>query len=331
MTTITIASPPNSRINGDGLRHYTWQGQLYPSVTTVQRMAGIPHGLHQWAISQVVKRATGEAETLNAMLTRERRKRERVLEANRIEEASRWLRKAATEERDRAAAVGSAVHDAVAVGLSPNDIPDVLETLKDGVPVTVDGIAVRRRVEQFHDWLRASRGAVLAQEFQVFNLSAGYGGSGDLMVGFAGGRVVLVDLKTGTSVFVEHVIQLRAYEESEFSGRDDVVDVGVTGLLRDITDRGVLHLAEDHWEYIGLRDSPEAGIAFRGLLTFASFMSQHPTLDGLVTGRRTNRTCPVCADPLEGEAKERRVVADGGLQTIHTHPGCTPGQLAIAA
>jgi hypothetical protein len=332
MTTITISSPANARTDADGLRYYTWQGQQYPSVTTVQRMAGIPHRLHTWALSQVVARAVNEVDTLNAMLTRERKPRERVLEANRVSEASRWLRVAATEERDRAAAVGSAVHDAVATGQAPGDIPDVLDTLKDGRPVTVDGAAVRNRLVQFRGWLDATGAEVLAQEFQVFNLTVGYGGSGDLIVGFPSGRVALIDLKTGSSVFSEHAIQLRAYREAEFAGRDDVVDEVVTALLRSVTDLGILHLAEDHWEYLALRDDPGAGAAFAGLRTFAMWMAANPEIDMSVTARRTNRVCPVCSLLLETQdVKERPMLVDGRMTHVNTHRACTPGEVEAAA
>lgn len=322
MTTITISSPPDSRVR-DGLRTYRWEGRDLPSVTSVQRMAGIPHGLHQWAISQVVDRAVGQHPTLTAMLTRERKPRERALESNRVTEASRWLRVAATEERDRAAAVGSAVHDAIATGLAPDSIPDVLDTLKDGKPVTVDGIAVRNRLEQFHHWRRTSGATILAQEFQVFDLTHGYAGSGDAIVGFPNGRRVLLDFKTGSSVFAEHAVQLRAYHDAEFSGSGDVVDERVTELLRSGLGLGILHIAEDHWEYLALRDDPEAGEAFRGLLRFATWMAAHSDVETCVAGRRTNRTCPVCGDLLEGPTTLRKVVSADGLRQVATHPSCS--------
>jgi len=328
VTTITISSPPNARTNGTGLRTYTWQGRELPSVTSVQKMAGLPHGLHQWAISRVVTRATLELDTLTAMLTRERKPRERVLESNRIAEASRWLRSAATEERDMAAAVGSAVHDAAATGITPDSIPDVLDTLKDGKPVTVDGAAVRNRLAQFHDWLRTSRAEVLAQEFQVFNLTVGYGGQADLLVRFPSGRIALVDLKTGTSTYPEHVVQLRAYREAEFVGLNDEVDETLTVMLFAATDLGILHLAEDHWEYIALVDDATAGDAFRGLHAFATWMASHTDMEASVVGRRTNRTCPVCNEALLApDAKERRMVTG----VIWTHGHCTPGEERAAA
>jgi len=289
VTTITITAPAGSRVSGDGIRTYPWHGRDLLSVTSAFKKAGLSHRVHTWAISQVVARATGEADILNAMLTRERRPRERVLEKNRIAEASSWLRSAATEERDRKANIGSAVHEAAALALRPDDIPDVMETIKDGRPIVIDGHEVRTRLAQFHHWLHASGAVVLAQEFQVFNLTAGYGGSGDILVAFTGGRVALVDLKTGNSVLSEHVLQLHGYAGAEFSGRLGEVDDQVTGLLRSVTDLGILHLAGDHWEYLGLRDDDTAFPAFLGALTHAPWLSANGEIETCITARRTNR------------------------------------------
>lgn len=293
--TITITAPANSKVDGDGLRTYTWAGRQYPSVTSAFKKAGIPIALHNWAIAQVVTRAVGEAETLAAMLSRPRRPRERVLEKNREAEASKWLRSAATEERDRRAAIGSAVHDAIAAGLAPDAIPDVLETVKDGKPVIVDGVEVRSRVAQFLDWRASSGATILASEFQVFNLAAGYGGSGDLIVEFPSARRVLIDTKTGDSVFAEHVLQVVGYRNAEFSGRDDVVDPYVTGLLDGPLELGILHLSTDHWEYLQLRHDDEAWPAFLGALRYARWLAANPTVDGLVAGRRDNRVATEAA------------------------------------
>lgn len=291
--TLTITGPANARSDRDGIRTYTWKGQECLSVTSAFKKAGIALPLHSWAISQVVARATGEAETLNAMLTRPRRPREHhaTLDKKRREEAARWLRSAATEERDRRAAIGSAVHDAIAIGLAPDGIPDVLETEKDGTTQVIDGIEVRSRVVQFIDFMRHTRAAILAQEFQLFNLPAGYGGSGDLILAFPSGRRVLVDTKTGNTVLAEHVLQVNAYrgDEATFCGRDDVVDEAGTALLRSGLELGILHLDVDHWEYLHLREDPGAWPAFLGALRYARWLAGRPSVDACVASRSDNR------------------------------------------
>lgn len=262
MTTLTIAPGPlNARTDPTtGLRSYTFRGQSYPSVTSIRRMAGVPHSLVAWQLSQVIKRATGDIDTLNAMLTRERKPRERVLEANRIAEAGRWLRAAATEERDRSAALGTAVHDAAASGLALDEAAE----------------EVRPRLAMFHDFVRHTGATVLASEFQVVNTKVGYAGSVDAILGFPSGRIELVDYKTGSGVYAEHLLQIIAYANAEYAFRDDEVDGPTTDLLESITGIGLLHLADDGWDYRALDRDNGAWEAFRGLLTFARWMSDHP-------------------------------------------------------
>jgi hypothetical protein len=326
---ITIAAGPANARTISGLRYYRWMGRELPSVTTIQRMAGVPHNLHTWAISQVVDRAVGRADVLNTMLTRERRPREKVLEKNRVAEASLWLRQAATEERDRAAALGTATHDYAAAGAVPGQVPDVVEVNRDGRITLVDGARVRAKLSQFIDFLAVSGAQVLASEFQVFNLSVGYGGSGDLIVLFPSGRIVLVYIKTGNSVVAEHALQVGAYRWAEFSGRDDVVDERTTGFLRGVVGTGILHLDDDWWEYLALKDDPSAFDAFRGLLTFATWTAARPAAESITDASRSNRRCFVCHLPLPTtESIDRPILLGGELRHVKTHRLCTPGESA---
>lgn len=270
---ITISSGPrNARTDESGLRFYTWHGRELVSTTTVRRMAGVPHRLHQWAISQVVKRATGNVWTLVKMLTRKRRARERVLEKNRVEEAAKWLRQAATEERDAAAKLGTTVHDAAAAGIDINLVEE----------------KARPRLLQFRAWLAESKAEILATEFQVFNLTVGYAGTGDLLVRFPNGEIWLIDLKTGKGTFAEHALQLVAYLMAEFSGSDDIVDERVTELLQSVHGIAILHLADDHWEFRKVRPDATTFRAFRGLLAFAMWMREHDDVDDVTVAKRDN-------------------------------------------
>lgn len=263
--------PRNARTDPQtGLRFYTWQGRELPSVTTVRRLAGIPHGLHQWAINQVIARATTNIWTLVKMLTRRRRARERVLEKNRVEEAGKWLRRAATEERDAAAELGTAVHDAAAQMFDPDSVDP----------------AVRPRLLQFRAWLATARPEILGTEFQVFNLTAGYAGTADLLVRLADGSIWLIDLKTGKGTYSEHALQLIDYRTAEFVGVDDVVDERLTALLHQCSGMAVLHLADDHWEFRAIRFDQDTIDASRGLLRFAVWMHQHRSIDDVTVAVR---------------------------------------------
>jgi hypothetical protein len=286
--TLTVESGPrNARSDPEtGLRLYTWRGREYPSVTSVRRMAGVPHGLVSWLVARVIDRAVLDVGTLNEMLTRERRPRERVLESNRVAEARKWLRAASTEERDTAAALGTAVHDAAAAGMTPATVPDVVTFVKDGRVVTVDGAEVRPRLAWYLDWLRLSGATILAAEVQVWNLTAGYAGSLDLLCRFPSGATHLVDLKTGTSVYAEHLLQVMAYANAEFVGRDDEVDEAATALLRSVDGVAILHLGDEGWAYHVLDATSEAWDAFRGLLTFATWMAAHPDAASITRATR---------------------------------------------
>ena len=263
--------PRNARTDPDsGLRFYTWMGHEYPSATTVRRMAGIPHRLAQWQLTQVINRAIGDFPELEAILSRDRKPRERNLDKNRATEAAKWLRLAATEERDASAKLGTAVHDAAAQGLDPDTVEP----------------AVRPRLLQFRHWLSVARPEVLASECQVFNLTHGYAGTFDLLARFADGSIWLIDLKTGKGTYSEHLLQLLFYRNAEFVGTDDVIDQATTDLLHAVTGIAVLHLADDHWEFQRLEETPEAWRAARGLLAFATWMHEHPDIGDVTVATR---------------------------------------------
>lgn len=269
--TFVASGPQNARIDpGSGLRYYTWLDRSdLLSVTSARTEAGMPHGLHQWALSQVIDRAVDNMAELQAMLDRPRRPRERVRDKNAREEARRWLRQAATEERDLKAALGTAVHDYAAQGVVPDTIPEET-TVVDGPRTHV----VRRedilpRLSWFIGWLRVSGVRVLGQEFQVWNLTEGYAGSCDLLARFPNGQVWLIDLKTGDGTYFEHALQVSAYRHAEFVGRDGVVDEPLTALLREVVGTAVLHLGEHGWEFVSVRSDDRVYRAFLGVLAFA--------------------------------------------------------------
>lgn len=288
--TITIETSPRNAFTdpSTGMRFYRLQGRDLPSVTTLRRMAGLPHGLASWQLSKVTERATSEVETLVAMLNRPKRPRERVVEANRIKEASRWLRAAATEERDASAALGTAVHDAASRGLTPDTLPDPFEFVKDGEKVSLDAATIAPRLGWYRDWLAASQATIVASEFQVANLTVGYAGSCDLMVRFPTGAQWIVDIKTGKGLYAEHALQVLAYRNAEVVFHDDVVDERLTAELRRTSGLAVLHLADDGWTFSAFRDTDDLWEAFLGLHAFAMWAHRNPVADGLVYGSRSS-------------------------------------------
>lgn len=244
-----------------GLRFYRWQGVDYPSVTTIRRMAGLPHGLHQWAIGKVVDHAIGHAVENALRMT---------MDPSVITVIRHELRRAATAERDAAAALGTAVHDAAATRRSVEEVAEEL----------------RPRLRQYLHWLDVSGAVILASEFQVWSPSVGYAGTADLLVRLPNGSTWLIDLKTGKGVWSEHALQVIAYAGADFVGNDDVVDEELTAALKSVTGIAILHLQDDHWEFRAVRRDKDTWHAWRGLLLFAVWLFHHPDPDSVTVARR---------------------------------------------
>lgn len=264
---ITLSPGPRNAFSRDGLRFYRWRGVDYPSVTTIRRMAGLPFGLHNWTLSQVIDRAVLQHEELVAILERPRKPRERVRDKNVVKEARSWLRGAATEKRDVAAALGTAIHDAAT---SAKRLVDVDPEL-------------RPRLLQYYDWVEDSGVTILAVEKQVFNLRLGYAGTFDILGAMPDGTVWVIDLKTGRATYSDHALQLIAYSMAEFVGEDDKVDIANTKLLEGASGMALLHLRETGWEWQVVRPTPRLFKAFGGLLDFATFEHEHSDINSLLS------------------------------------------------
>lgn len=261
---ITIQIGPRNATTdpATGLRYYRWRGRDLPSVTSIRRLAGIPFGLHNWAISKVVDRAVDEWTSLGEQLA--------SADPAAVQLVRHRLRKAATDERDAAAELGTSVHDAAATGKALTDVPP----------------EVAPRLRQYLDWLRTSGAEILASEFQCWNLGIGYAGTADLLCRFPDGSIWVVDLKTGKGIYGEYALQLMAYLMAEFVGADDDVDPVVTEYLKQARGVAVLHLADDHWEFVSLRADGETWAAFRGLLAFGVWMRDHEQRESFALGSR---------------------------------------------
>lgn len=256
--------PRNAYTNSEnGLRYYRWQGIDYPSVTSIRRMAGLPFGLHAWTVSKVVDRAVMGHADIGRMLgsgTPEQ-----------VKATKSWLRAASTEERDAAASLGTRVHDAVSEGKAVIDVP------ADLAPFLL----------HFRHWMDQTKAVILLSERQVWSTTLGYAGTFDMLVRFPDGSIWVIDLKTGKGTYTDHALQCIAYAMADFVGEDDVIDHEATALLKEASGMALLHLRPDGWKFQSLRTTPEVFTAFRGLLAFAKFSSEHPTIDTLVKAEKT--------------------------------------------
>lgn len=268
-----------------GLRFYTWKDLILPSVTSTRRLIGMPFTLHQWTLSQVIDRAVTDHDLITAMLQRPKRPRERKHDANVIIEVRKHLRAAATEERDLAGDRGQRAHDAIAVGLKPDQVdPDLFGY-----------------VAQYWDWLDTMGARILWQERQVWNLTYGYAGTADALVLLPDGRIVCVDWKTSKGVYLDHAIQVIAYGMGEFVGENDVIDQKATDLLQQASTLAILHLSEHEWEWLEVRADPVIFQAFLGSLSFAKFLhAMGNSIDPVIVSKRKGGTLvPALAQGLK--------------------------------
>ena len=258
-----------------GLRFYDWQGIEYPSVTSIRRLIGMPFTLHNWTLSQVIDRAVTDHDLIGAMLKRPRRPRERAHETNILKEVRSHLRAAATEERDLAGDRGTRAHDAIALGLSPDEVdPDIF------------GYVV-----QFQDFMHTLQPRILWSERQVWNLTHGYAGTGDALMMLPDGRIFVVDYKTSKGVYIDHAIQVIAYGMAEFVGENDVIDQQATEQLLAASGLAILHLGEYEWEWIEVVADPTIFAGFLGSLAFAKFLhSKQNSIDPLIVKRSKGGT-----------------------------------------
>lgn len=105
-------------------------------------------------------------------------------------------------KRDEAAALGSRVHGwadkLLTTGLTDEDMASMDD-------------ATLKRVRAYSKWWADSGWRLRLTEAMVFNRDVGYGGTFDLLAYDENGKTVLCDIKTGTSVYREAILQLTAY------------------------------------------------------------------------------------------------------------------------
>ena len=246
--------PRNARTDDSGIRRYTWQGIEYPSVTSLRRMVGIPFTLHNWILSQHIEAA------LDLMRTPD------TIEGLPWDEVGKSIRKLGTAKRDRAADLGNRVHASTAAGMVPDKAPP------DEAPF----------LRQYQHWLKDQRPSVLLSERRVFNLRLGYGGSFDLLLNDAWGRLVLTDIKTGEGTYLDHVLQLLGYAFADFVAADsdeDRIDDEATRLLEQVVAIAILHLRPEGWRYIELVVDTRGRRAFESMARLAHWMDVE-SLDG---------------------------------------------------
>jgi len=213
---------------------YDGQIETLPSVTTVLRVLDKP-ALVPWAQGIVAEAAIAHRADLEGWV-----------QVGGVEGAIGLLKRAATTQKDKAAAVGSDVHS-------------IAERLNRGQDVAVPE-DIAPFVEAYRTWLREFEPETIAAEEMV--VGDGYAGTLDLICRIAG-ETWLIDLKTAKGVYSDTALQLAAYANARYIGRpNDPVRYRIPA----IDQYGVVHIrpqgaelvpydvtAEDYATFVALK------------------------------------------------------------------------------
>jgi hypothetical protein len=218
--------PKNASQNADGFRFYPWEGgdtelnRKYNateksdllSVTSIKTLAGIAFQIVNWQISNVLNLAMGtrrvtvigprggvsEKLVKDGPFPGEFVSRMMKSDGTNLDETRKWLRSTADHPRDVAAVRGSVVHKLIELNVPLDLVDEVLvrrymdlqwkeEKVKVKPDVLEDDVNfVTNAMAQYHDMRAKVPFVVIAQEPQIYNLTAGYGGSGDVILWFLG-------------------------------------------------------------------------------------------------------------------------------------------------
>lgn len=253
-----MSSPTNASTDPKtDLRFYRFNDRDLISVTSIRKTIGMPFPLHNWVLNQAIE-AANKLRPVAGGLT--------------DEAYAKAVRQGSTVERDNAASLGTAVHEAADSGikaalLAPDD-------------------PRRPFLAQYEDWMHDMNPTVLVSEAQVFSLDHGYAGSLDMIADVQGKRT-LIDLKTGKHAYNDHALQLVLYFMADFIGGYDLTeDADVrydahTAFLKSCTDMAILHLRPEGWEYIPVPPTEALADYALSMVKLCRFYIDNPTIETL--------------------------------------------------
>lgn len=203
-------------------------GEQVPSVTTCIDMLNKP-AIPRWAAKAAAEYAVKSWDTLAALGADER---------------TTLIKGAPWRQSEKAANLGTAVHDAVDHWCR-----------NEPMPTWADGVAPF--MEQFVLFLEAFNPQFTRNEVTVWNRTEGYAGTFDWLA-HIGGRLTLGDTKTGRNVYPEVALQLAALANAEFIIDED----GYETPMPKVDALAVLHLRPRSWSLIPVERSDGSWRAF---------------------------------------------------------------------
>lgn len=230
-------------------RVYQWKGETFRSVTTIIS-GGVPKSaLPGWAARVTAEEAVKmfQSRQLHALVAQDPR-----LAIDKVKGAP-W------RQRDAAAQLGSAIHDAA-------------EQFILGMPVTLKQDAALPYVRQFADFLKTHDPVYEAAECTVFSRKYGYAGTLDAIVTIEGRRYILDYKSAKSGIWGETCLQLAAYRHAEFIGLPN----GEEHPMIEVDGALALHLQAGSWRLLTVPSGMEHFIAFRAAKALDAWSRSEP-------------------------------------------------------
>jgi hypothetical protein len=180
---------------------YTYEGVTYPGVTGILKILDKSGPLMGWAARQTAEAVLGLIPAAHG--ERDYAGIEGLLGAVGPEGFIKAVTSRSAWKNDEAKDMGSRIHE----------LTELLDAKKDTGPMTPTEAL---RVEHYRTWRDASGWDLKVREAVLVNPEFGFGGTLDILARDRDGRSVLADIKTGTGVYKESILQLAAYGLATF-------------------------------------------------------------------------------------------------------------------
>ena len=196
---------------------YSVKGKPVYGVTSISGILAKP-GLMYWAVDQAIDYIQANIEPGVAL--------DEIQIKNLLEKA----RTAHTETRDKAADIGTLIHDWVASYIKAL----VAKQKPPKKPVNKE---MRSAIDGFFKWAKVNKLVVIKSEQKIYHDKYGYAGTLDLEA-MVNGKRTIIDIKTGSKLYPEAFLQASAYlkaREQEI-GKSFPGGVIILRLSKEVTD-----------------------------------------------------------------------------------------------
>lgn len=161
------------------------------------------------------------------------------------------------DSRDKAAEIGTVVHDMVERFIAKDSPQKALEALS----IQEDIKAATSAYDAFIEWWESNKFEVVQQEISLVSENHRFGGTPDAIAKDSKGRLVLLDWKTADGVYMDYLCQLGAYRILWNENRPSTPLTGGSHLCRFAKAHGDFA----HHFYPNLDEAEEAFLLMRRL------------------------------------------------------------------